>query len=271
MKRSTVLTTLALLWLLAGFASQSLNAADTVQIWRLTELLDQPVRNMQNQELGEIEDLVIRRSGKVKTAIISLGGPLSINGADIEVRFRALQLGPDGSIRLDATAEALENKQPFNYRQRGLFTGYYSRLLPPASGRGSKGAGTRRYTHSTGQEGLLDYRFYPGPYYPYFYRPWYGSGGYYPMNLTYFPDRILGSSIFARSLINKHGDTVGSLEDLSIDSTDKVTQLLISTGDFLGIGGKMVAIPHHPLGFNLNGVIYDITEEQLESLPAYEK
>ena len=108
--------------------------------------------NMQDKELGEIEDLVIRRSGKVKQAIISLGGPLSLNGDDTGVRFRALQLGPKGSVRLDVTAEELKNRPRFNYRQNDLFSGYYSRLLPPVYGRGMRRQVTRRYTPYPGQE-----------------------------------------------------------------------------------------------------------------------
>jgi sporulation protein YlmC with PRC-barrel domain len=273
MKRPTVLATVAMLWVVAGFASPASDAADTGQTWRLTELLDQPVMNMQDEELGEIDDVVIRRNGKVKQAIISLGGPLGLNGDDTGVRFRALKLGSKGSVRLDATAEELENKPRFNYRQSDLFSGYYSRPLPPAYGRGMRGSDPRRYTPYPGREGPPDYRFYPGPgpYFPYFYSPWYGSRGYHPMNWTHFPARMLGSSLIDRQLLNKSDEGVGSLEDLIIDSNHQVTQFLVSTGDFLGIGGKVVAIPYRPLGFTLEGVVYDITAEQLESLPAYEK
>jgi hypothetical protein len=72
-------------------------------------------------------------------------------------------------------------------------------------------------------------------------------------------------------LLNKYGDAVGNLEDLIIDSTNKVTKLIISTGEFLGIGGREVAIPFRPLGFSFEGVEYDITAEQLASMPAYGK
>ncbi len=273
MKRITALTILAILCVWTGFASPGSEAADTGQTWRLTELLDQPVVNMQDKELGEIEDLVIRRSGKVKQAIISLGGPLSLDGADTGVRFRALMLGPEGSVRLDVTAEELENKPRFNYRQKDLFSDYYSRPLPAAYGRRMRGHVARRYAPYPGQEEPPNYRFYPGPgpYYPYFYGPWYGAMGYPPTNWMYFPDRMLGSSLVDRQLLNKFDEGVGILEDLIIDSNHQVTQFLVSTGDFLGIGGKVVAIPYRPLGFNLEGVVYDITAEQLESLPAFEK
>jgi hypothetical protein len=111
----------------------------------------------------------------------------------------------------------------------------------------------------------------PGPYYPYFYKPWYGLGGYHPLNWTYFPERMLGSSILDRPLLSKYGDAVGNLKDLLIDSTNKVTKLIVSTGEVLGIGDREVAIPFRPLGFSFEGVEYDITAEQLESMPAYEK
>jgi hypothetical protein len=50
-----------------------------------------------------------------------------------------------------------------------------------------------------------------------------------------------------------------------------VTKLIISTGELLGIGGREVAIPFRPLGFSFEGVEYDITAEQLASMPAYGK
>ncbi|MGA8239609.1 MAG: DNA polymerase ligase N-terminal domain-containing protein [Desulfobacterales bacterium] len=37
------------------------------------------------------------------------------------------------------------------------------------------------------------------------------------MNWTYFPERMLGSSIIDRPLRNKYGDTVGNLEDHIIE------------------------------------------------------
>jgi hypothetical protein len=74
---------------------------------------------------------------------------------------------------LATTKEALENKPRFDYRLNDLFSGYHSRPLPPAYGRGVQEPGTRRYTPYPGRENPPDYRFYPdpGPYYPHFYRP----------------------------------------------------------------------------------------------------
>ncbi|MFY9705039.1 MAG: DNA polymerase ligase N-terminal domain-containing protein [Desulfobacterales bacterium] len=37
------------------------------------------------------------------------------------------------------------------------------------------------------------------------------------MNWTYFPERMLGSSVLDRPLLNKNGDAVGNVEDLIIE------------------------------------------------------
>jgi sporulation protein YlmC with PRC-barrel domain len=253
-------------------ASTAADAAQTNHSWRLTDLLDQPVMDLQGNELGEIEDLVIRRSGRVKKAVISLGGPLGLN-AETDVRFRALQIGPEGEVRLDATAEALANKPRFNYRRSDLFTGFYARPLPPAFGRGPRGGPARRYSPYPGQGSPDHYPFYPrsSPYFPHFYRPWHDLGGFHPMNRVYFPLLIMGSGMLDRPLLNKYGDEIGSVQDLIIGSDNRVANILISTGEFLGLGGKLVAIPYRPLGFSFYGVRYDITEEQLDSLPEYKE
>jgi hypothetical protein len=89
--------------------------------------------------------------------------------------------------------------------------------------------------------------------------------------LDVFPGWMPGSSLIDRQLLNKFDEGVGILEDLVIDSNHQATQFVVSTGDFPGIGAKVAAIPYRPPGVNLEGVVCEITAEQLESLPAFER
>jgi hypothetical protein len=44
------------------------------------------------------------------------------------------------------------------------------------------------------------------------------------------------------SLQKYKGDSVGTIDDLLIDDSGKITQTVISTGGVLGMGGKLVAV-----------------------------
>ena len=49
--------------------------------------------------------------------------------------------------------------------------------------------------------------------------------------------RVIGASVYNAT------DKIGAVDDLVMTAGDKVTMAIISVGGFLGVGGKLVAVP----------------------------
>lgn len=81
-------------------------------------------------------------------------------------------------------------------------------------------------------------------------------------------DELIGSQV-----VNQNGEEVGELTDIVINQQDKAVNGIISVGGFLGVGEKDVAIPFDQLqpGENETVLMSTMTEEELESMPAYDE
>ncbi|MEY2486609.1 MAG: hypothetical protein QOH39_2257 [Verrucomicrobiota bacterium] len=70
------------------------------------------VRNLQNEEIGYIEDVLLDPdTGEVRFAVLNVGGFLGIGGTKVAVPWNALQISKDGNkpkYVLDATKDRLE-------------------------------------------------------------------------------------------------------------------------------------------------------------------
>ncbi|HMR31043.1 MAG TPA: PRC-barrel domain-containing protein [Geminicoccaceae bacterium] len=81
--------------------------------------------------------------------------------------------------------------------------------------------------------------------------------------------------LVGRDVIDPEGNSVGEIADLMLDSSQKITHVLVGVGGFLGIGERTVAIELNQLSVDTSNDDHDLvtrmTKEQLEALPAYEK
>ncbi len=250
-------------------------------------IFDQPVFNAQGQELGDLEDLVVKRNGSIKTALISVDGFLDVGEKLVSAPYKSLKFA-DGKIILDATRKQLEDRPEFDYRKKGLFTNYSYRLNPyygmMPGPYGTYGRGVPPgYRHQWSDEGVRVP--HSGPQgegdqkqpYPYDQpdpryrregsqgmRDWYNAWGW-----AYYPARMLASVILGQAVIDKQGEEVATVEDLIISSAGKVDQLILSYGSFLDYGDKRVAVPYRTIGFTNRGITYDITRREIENLPKF--
>lgn len=82
------------------------------------DLIGKTVKNRANDEdVGNVEDLVIDRDGKIVAAVISVGGFLGIGEKDVAVSWNQLSITRDDDdivIHVDATEEQLENAPEFD-------------------------------------------------------------------------------------------------------------------------------------------------------------
>ena len=77
-----------------------------------SEIKGAKVTNFQNQDIGDIDELLIEpATGQVRFAVLSIGGFLGLGSTKVAVPWLAFQFGNDGSktkYLLDATRERLE-------------------------------------------------------------------------------------------------------------------------------------------------------------------
>jgi hypothetical protein len=77
-----------------------------------SEIKGTKVRNLQNQEIGDIDELLIEPdTGRTRFAILSVGGFLGLGSTKVAVPWGAFAITYEGNkprYRLDATKERLE-------------------------------------------------------------------------------------------------------------------------------------------------------------------
>jgi sporulation protein YlmC with PRC-barrel domain len=209
---------------------------DLQEGYRVSRIIDHTVRNDRGEELGEVDDLIMSRNGKIKKVILSVGGFLGVGFRLVAVSFKSLQMGEKGDIVYKITKQQLEYNP-----------GYYYPLYPP-------------------------YPPYPRPPYgkPYGRIPEERRKEeyYYPWTWEYFPERLQISAILNRNVLNEKGEIVGDLYDLIISPNGKAQEIILSVGEFLGLEEKRVAMPFEPLKITDVGVVYNVTRRELENRPA---
>lgn len=85
--------------------------------YRATRIIGSEVRNDQGNEIGEIDDLIIRRDDQVVYAVISVGGFLGLGDRLVAVPYQDFVLDSKGRLILpDMTEEALEAMPAFQYK-----------------------------------------------------------------------------------------------------------------------------------------------------------
>ena len=65
------------------------------------------------------------------------------------------------------------------------------------------------------------------------------SGSLQKYNDSWRAGKLVGATVY-----NSKGDSVGTIDDLLMGDDGKITQVVISTGGLLGIGGKLVSVPY---------------------------
>lgn len=235
---------LAVLLLTVTVFAPTAGAQDDAALVSAGSLIDRDVYDNKDKLIGEIEDAVIRRSGKVKKLIIEFGGFLNIADRRVSLNFKRSRI-EDQKVVIDIAQEELETYASFDYYRQGLRPGYYFRYGPYGV----------PYLHNPP----------PYPYEPDF-RPGRESE---PTQWAFSPPRFLATVIMGRYLINSDGEQLGQVEDLLIDvRSGTVKKIIVSSGGLL-TGESRKALPYKTLGFSPYGLVYDVSAEDLEKLPAY--
>ncbi|MDR5833565.1 PRC-barrel domain-containing protein [Caballeronia sp. LZ034LL] len=88
------------------------------------------------------------------------------------------------------------------------------------------------------------------------------------------PDVMAASTLDGNSVISSDGHDVGSLKDIMLDvSNGHIAYAVLSSGGFLGIGNKLLAIPWSALTLDTDNRCFrlDATAEQVRNSPGFDK
>lgn len=84
---------------------------------QVSNLIGMDVRNAQGENVGEIDDILIGKDGKVSYAIVSVGGFLGVGERHVQVPFSELQIQPDGrQVTYNTTKDALKQQPEYKVR-----------------------------------------------------------------------------------------------------------------------------------------------------------
>jgi sporulation protein YlmC with PRC-barrel domain len=235
-----------------AFAAGGKNGPET---FRASQIIDETVSNDRGEEIGEVDDLIMSRSGKIREVVLSVGGFSGTPYRLVAVSFKALRRSPQGGILYNVTPEQLDKYPSFSYRREGFLDYLYYSPPPPYGG---------FMMPPRGYQGYFPYGHLYGPSPKGRYRGEYGAWGW-----EYYPERLRVSALLKRNIWNEEGQEMAEIDDLIIGRDGRVETIVLSVGELLGLEEKLVAVPYQPLKVSGSGIVFPITREQLKKLPEF--
>lgn len=190
-------------------------------------------------DIGEVDEIILTRSGDVASVIIGVGGLMGIGEKSVAIDMSQLNFVSDGD---DADE-------------------YF--LVVKSSVAGVKDAPeyTMDNSHSAGMDAGHGMAL-SGPDVE--------RDGYHKVEMAQLTTEMLtGARVYGTE-----DEDVGEISELLMTSDGKLDRAVIDVGGFLGMGEKPIAVPMGELTIMQNDddvrVYIDATEESLESQPEYE-
>jgi len=226
----------------AAFAQQATSRgsthADLDEIRKVSTILKSEVLNRANERIASVSDLILAPDGKIRYAILGVGGVVGIGTKYTAIPWNRLEVKhPQGkwALNLDMTRDRLNQApvlQDDNYRE------------------------------------LAD------PQWLTRVREFFGDKGAFEGGSTSTQQNVWrASKIIGATLTNPRDERLGTVEDLLLDRDDRVAFSIIGHGGVLGIGESFIPVPwsklrlnHKPDGNSLAAVI-DMNKDQLERAP----
>jgi len=101
-------------------ANQFINEQQATD-WRSSKLVGTSVYDQSNNKIGSIDDLLLDSSGKIKAAVIGVGGFLGVGSKDVAIPFEALSMQRKADsasiekVTVNYTKDQLRNAPKFAY------------------------------------------------------------------------------------------------------------------------------------------------------------
>lgn len=214
---------------------------------KLSNLTGREVRNPQGDQLGQIEDVVIdAATGHIAYAVLGFGGFLGLGEKWVVMPWRMLQTTNRGdTFTLNISQERLKQAPNFDPNQ---------------------------WPDMEDQHWGDTIHAYYGqkPYWGQALPPTAAHESAEPVQFRLLRSR----QALDQDVMNARGQHLGTIEDIVIDlGLGDIAYAVLSFGDFLGLGGKWLAIPWGAFepseGFQT--LTLNVTKEALEKAPGFDK
>ncbi|MGE0420081.1 MAG: PRC-barrel domain-containing protein [Acetobacteraceae bacterium] len=212
---------------------------------RADKLVGADVRNAAGDAIGEVESVIIGEDGKVRAVVVSVGGFLGMGERAVALDWRQLHpVGDSGDIAVSMSKEELKALPKYEYaedRRRGQVYRDPGYLAAERSAVAAQTAATLPAANAV------------------------GAG------------RIAASTLIGAPVLGPRGDTIGEVRDLITEARGN-REVVVTTGATLGLGGREVKLALDTLQLRRDpqdaanvALVANLTQDQLASLPAYEK
>lgn len=232
-------------------------------IVRLSELKGMTVRNSDNKDLGEVDDLMLDMGnrGHVRYAALSFGGFLGMGDKLFAVPWNALKMRHDQDddksfVVFDVNEKELKESPGFDKDQ------WPDTADPKWSAMIDKHYAAHRKTKSAAHDRDAD--------------------GDQASTAQHIPDRNWrlhrASDVLGWAVRDGSGDKLGKVEDIVVATrSGDIRYVAMSFGGFLGIGDKLFAIPWHSARVQYDAddddyyVRFDANEKELKNAEGFDK
>jgi sporulation protein YlmC with PRC-barrel domain len=88
------------------------------------------------------------------------------------------------------------------------------------------------------------------------------------------PDVMAAATLDGDKVISSDGEDIGKVKDIMLDvGSGRIAYAVLSSGGFLGIGDKLLAIPWHALTLDTQRkcFVLDMTAERVKNAPGFDK
>lgn len=106
---------------------------------RASKIIGATVYDRQNQKLGDVQDLVLDKSGRVAAVVVSVGSVIGVGGKNVAVKMSDIKTDHN-RLTLDRTKQQLQ--QAANYQLTDRETGAGTSASPVTGGQAGSSTGT---------------------------------------------------------------------------------------------------------------------------------
>ncbi len=106
---------------------------------RASKMIGSSVYDVQNRDIGKVQDVILERDGRVAAVVVDVGTFLGMGGKDVAVHFGDIK-ADNNRLTLDMTKEQLQQAQA--YQLENPDTGAGSTTSPVHGGQLGSGAGS---------------------------------------------------------------------------------------------------------------------------------
>jgi sporulation protein YlmC with PRC-barrel domain len=212
------------------------------------KLIGRNVVNAQNETVGEIESLMVDQDGKIRSAVLGVGGFLGIGERHVAVSWDQLSVAPSGDrVTVNMTRDQARALPEFRYSDTQRRGSVFSDM------------GTNRGTTTGAMSGSSDTRT--------------GTVGT-TSGMTGTGHALSASNLIGLNLRNSANETIGEVKDIVLGADGKVSDVIVGVGGFLGMGERYVAISWDQLRMtraNDSRVQGEVgyTRDQLREMPTW--